>query len=433
MHQERDRLVAFAAKLDATIEAAERDLHEQSEKRRAAIEHFRAFVGEGLLRVAAPEVAAPATDAPWAPEPTVRLARAVDQALVKIDDGDGAWTRHQRELHNHFTTLAAALSRHGHDASVELRDDLMLIRIVFQSRRCDPDELAERIDGQVQERQSVLDHKERELLETYLIDEVAAHLQQMISAADRQVADMNEEIESRPTSTGMRLRILWRPVDEGEQIDGVTAPAGLAEVRKRLLRQVTDAWSPADRRLVGEFLQRRIQAARDADEGGSLVEILERALDYRVWHRFVVQRWQGGRWQSAYGPASGGERALAITIPLFAAAASHYRSAPHAAPRMIMLDEVFAGIDDRARASCMGLLAEFDLDVMMTSEREWGCYSEVPGLAIANLVRRDDLDAVFVTRWSWDGRRRQRETSELPPVEPEADTSSAGEGQEELF
>ncbi|MEV1091966.1 hypothetical protein [Streptomyces microflavus] len=65
-------------------------------------------------------------------------------------------------------------------------------------------------------------------------------------------------------------------------------------------------------------------------------------------------------------------------------------------------------MDDDSRAKCLGLLSAFDLDVVMTSEREWGCYPQVPGIAIAQLSRIDDVAAVLVTRWEWDGTRRQR-------------------------
>ena len=132
-------------------------------------------------------------------------------------------------------------------------------------------------------------------------------------------------------------------------------------------------------------------------------------MDYRGWHRFVIERHQNGQWRSATGPASGGERVLAASVPLFAAASAHYGSAgnPHA-PRLVTLDEAFAGVDDNARAKYLGLLAVFDLDVVMTSEREWGCYPEVPGLAIAQLARSDGVAAVLVTHWQWDGVRRTR-------------------------
>jgi uncharacterized protein YPO0396 len=224
----------------------------------------------------------------------------------------------------------------------------------------------------------------------------------------------------------MKLRLRWRPLEDGEQIGGDTAPAGFRQARERLLRQTSAAWSGQDREAVGEFLQSRIQEMRARDEGGSMLEVLERALDYRRWHRFDVERWQDGRWRPAYGPASGGERALVITLPLFAATASHYGSAAAEAPRLVMLDEVFAGIDDDARSKCMGLLAQFDLDVLMTSEREWGCYPEVPGLGIAQLIRREGIDAVLVSRWRWDGRRRTRdEAPAAAAVLPEPEDSGA--------
>jgi hypothetical protein len=100
---------------------------------------------------------------------------------------------------------------------------------------------------------------------------------------------------------------------------------------------------------------------------------------------------------------------LTASVPLFAAASSYYSSAgnPHA-PRLVMLDEAFAGVDDDSRAKCFGLLTSFDLDVVMTSEREWGCYREVPGLAIAQLARMDGIPAVLVSHWEWDGATRKQ-------------------------
>lgn len=114
---------------------------------------------------------------------------------------------------------------------------------------------------------------------------------------------------------------------------------------------------------------------------------------------------------------------LAGSVPLFAAAASHYASAtnPHA-PRLVLLDEAFAGVDDRSRANYLGLLAEFDLDVVMTSEREWATYPEIPGIAIANLFRLPGTDAVHVEHWTWDGAHRERVadpgTTALEPAAP---------------
>jgi hypothetical protein len=121
------------------------------------------------------------------------------------------------------------------------------------------------------------------------------------------------------------------------------------------------------------------------------------------------QHRQGEPWRKLSGPASSGERALGLTVPLFAAISSFYGSggSPNA-PRLMLLDEAFAGIDDAARAHCMGLIREFDLDFVITSEREWACYAELPGVSICQLQRREGLDAVFVSRWTWDGSGKRR-------------------------
>jgi hypothetical protein len=45
----------------------------------------------------------------------------------------------------------------------------------------------------------------------------------------------------------------------------------------------------------------------------------------------------------------------------------------------------------------MGLLVSFDLDFVMTSELEWGCYATLPALGICQLATRPESPAVYVT------------------------------------
>jgi uncharacterized protein YPO0396 len=161
------------------------------------------------------------------------------------------------------------------------------------------------------------------------------------------------------------------------------------------------------------MLQQCISRDRDTDiatEGGRL-EQLAKALDYRKWHRFTVERQEGrkGTWAKLSGPASSGERALGLTVPLFAAVASFYSQSEYKnSPRLVLLDEAFAGIDDDARANCMSLIGEFDLDFVMTSEREWACYKDLAGVSICQLQRREGIEGVHVSRWVWNGKTKQR-------------------------
>ena len=72
---------------------------------------------------------------------------------------------------------------------------------------------------------------------------------------------MNDELESRPTSTGMKLRLIWQQARD--------APDGLDRVRHKL-RQTIDAWSAADRATVGSFLQQRIATEHAEQSRGRL-------------------------------------------------------------------------------------------------------------------------------------------------------------------
>lgn len=378
-----------------------------------AVTTLRAFVATGLLHAALPDLEVPDPATEWAPTPAVAAARTINAALDTVDDADRPWELVQQRVSAEHKLLTDALSRHGHSVGMTVRDGIIVVDVLFQGRKQDVPTLVDGLQVETEHRATLLSAKEREILENHLVNEVAGTLQELITGAESQVSAINADLADRPTSTGMRLRLQWRAAR--------TAPEGLNRVRDRLLRQTADAWSAEDRAAVGAFLQEQINREHAEDTSGGWVEQLTRALDYRGWHEFTIQRYQDGQWRPATGPASGGERVLAASVPLFAAASSFYTSAgnPHA-PRLIALDEAFAGVDDDSRAKCLGLLAAFDLDVVMTSEREWGCYPQVPGLAIAQLTRRDGIDAVLVTPWRWDGRERiriDRPASYLPAPE----------------
>lgn len=426
-----DRRVSRA---EGRIERLEEDITEATAARATAIGALRRFAATGLLAVALPETDVPDPHGvPWAATPAIALARGIEAALAGTDDSDGAWERVQRGLSTEYGKLQDALSRNGHSVSARMVEDGMIVDIVYQGRERAVPELSEALAEEVRELERILSAREREILETHLLTEVAGTLQELIEEAERRVLAMNTELEQRPTSTGMKLRLVWRPSRK--------APPGLTQARQQL-RRSADAWSPRERSAVGEFLQSQIAQRQSDDALGSWLEHLTVALDYRAWHEFGIERHQHGRWVPATGPASGGERVLAVSVPLFAAASSYYATAanPHA-PRLVTLDEAFAGVDDDSRAKCLGLLHAFDLDVVMTSEREWACYPQVPGIAIAQLSRIDEVAAVLVTRWEWNGTGRTRTEDPLrattgpPPTDrptPHATTGPArGEDREQ--
>ena len=388
---------------------------EGARRRDGAIAALRRFVDTQLLRIAVPHTAVPDSDAAWTTTSAVALAREVESVLTDVSSDQDAWTTAQGRASSALTELGSQMSRHGHTAVSELREEGMTVRIHFQARQLGVDELVEYLREDIEARTQVLSAREREILENHLVTDVAGHLSELLARAQNQVGELNRELSGRKTSTGMQLRVQWRPRPDG--------PTGLAVARDLLLRSDA-AWTAQDRSAIGDFLQGQIAAARISDPTAGWAEQLRMALDYRSWHDFAVERHQNGQWRPATGPASGGERVLTVSVPLFAAASSHYHSAGNPyAPRLILLDEAFAGVDDDSRAKSLGLLATFDLDVVMTSEREWGCYPQVPGLAIAQLSRVEGIDAVGVTRWRWDGRDRTLDD------EPGADAVASAPGE----
>ncbi len=404
------------------VAAAERDIAAHGEtlardaaERQAAIGRLEAFAATRLLALCDASLGDIELTG-WSATRAADIARRVDGVLSAVRSDDASWDRSQRHIHGHLQTLTDALQPHGYDPAAESEGDVVVVTATFQGRRCTVAELRAGLEDEIVSRQALLDAREREILENHLVGEVAQHLHELLREGTVWVENMNRELSDRPMSTGMTLRFQWDPAEDG--------PEEFPEIRRRLLRAGA-TWSPDERRAVGAFLQRRIQITRAANEGGSWLEHLTAALDYRAWHRFSVERQQDGQWKRltrrTHGTGSGGEKAIALTIPQFAAAAAHYRSADPTAPRLILLDEAFVGIDSDMRSKCMGLLAVFDLDFMMTSEREWACYATLPGVAIYQLATRPGIDAVGLTRWVWNGRQRVRNDHPTPVfVRPDA-------------
>ena len=68
-------------------------------------------------------------------------------------------------------------------------------------------------------------------------------------------------------------------------------------------------------------------------------------------------------------------------VPLFAAVNAQYQKAENKDhPRMIALDEAFAGVDDKNISSMFELVHKLDFDYIMNSQALWGCFETVKGL-----------------------------------------------------
>jgi hypothetical protein len=154
-----------------------------------------------------------------------------------------------------------------------------------------------------------------------------------------------------------------------------------------------------------------IQVEREKDPALGYLEHLRAALDYRRWYRFAVLVVDDARpgSQRALSPRLGlsqGEQRVLSYLALFAAASAHYEGLGSGCPRLLLLDDAFAKVDEPTHGRLLSLLVELNLDFMLTSERMWGCFQEVPSLEIYEALREASVPGVALVHFRWDGRQR---------------------------
>ncbi|APU22560.1 TIGR02680 family protein [Actinoalloteichus sp. GBA129-24] len=286
------------------------------------------------------------------------------------------------------------------DLDLEADEDVVVLTAVADGVRVGAAELLGILRADAERSRAEITERERELFDQTLTGDTRRHLAARIRQATELVDGMNARLERVRTASRVAVRLVWEVAPD--------LPPGTRAARDLLLKdpvRLTDA----DRDSLHRFFRERVEQAKTEDTSASWEQQLARVFDYTSWHRFVVKvdRANGTGWQlltkKLHGALSGGEKAIALHLPLFAAVAAHYQVVPQA-PRVILLDEVFVGVDSTNRGQVFALLSALDLDLMLTSDHEWCTYPELGGIAIHQLITGDgDDDAVTTARFTWNG------------------------------
>ncbi|HUQ59390.1 TIGR02680 family protein [Lentzea sp.] len=286
------------------------------------------------------------------------------------------------------------------DLSLDPDDDVTVLTASLDGARMGAHALLEALQVERDRVRTHITDAERDLFDQTLTGDTRRHLAQRIQGAAELVDTMNQHLERVQTASGIRVQLDW-------QVDP-QLPPGTREARDLLLRTNLDA---SERAMLHQFFRERVEEARAHDTATGWEQQLAQVLDYTTWHQFVVKVDRGEGWvpvtKRVHGALSGGEKAIVLHLPLFAAAAAHYHATP-TAPRLILLDEVFVGVDATNRGQLLELLVNFDLDLVLTSDHEWCDYQELTGIAIHQLTTgTDGDDAVTTVRFTWDGHSLQ--------------------------
>jgi uncharacterized protein (TIGR02680 family) len=314
------------------------------------------------------------------------------------------------DLLEQYNSVRAVLTDYILETDVE--EDTGRIIITSKRDRLRPQPLyilLEEMQRLEDEQSLLLSEKDRELYEEIILRSVGKAIRQRIHRAEAWVRQMNKLMEDRNTSSGLRLRLEWeaKPAQTENQMD----TSLLVELLKRDSHRLREAEID---QIIGHFRSQIGYAKQSAqDEQESMRKHLYEMLDYRNWFSFELRYRKGEQvsyrtlTDARFNVLSGGEKAMAMYIPLFAATWSRYSDARADCPRMISLDEAFAGVDEENMRDMFKLLTDMGFDYMMTSQVLWGCYDTVPSLAIYEIHRPKDAAFVTLFRYRWNGHIRE--------------------------
>ena len=258
---------------------------------------------------------------------------------------------------------------------------------------------ARRIADRVREQGMLLEERERAVLEDELLTGLAQQIHDRVLAAKDLVVGINRDMRSRRMSSGTAIGIRWGRSDR--MTDRQRAAA-------QLLERDANGLGPAGLAELRGLLREMIREYRATHPRATYRQAIAEVLDYRTWYTFELRLAVPGEpevklTKAKHEEMSGGEKSAAIHLPLFAAANALYSSAKPTCPRLIALDEAFAGIDDRYKPELLGLTVAFDLDLFMTGHDLWVHFDTVPMAAHYDLHHDKSTHTVSALLMLWDG------------------------------
>ena len=261
------------------------------------------------------------------------------------------------------------------------------------------------------EQESLLSEQDKKIYQEIIMNSIGRTISDKIYGAEDWIKKMNRLMAASETSSALRFRLEWKPLtgEEDQELD----TAELVE----LLHSDPELMKDEDMKRLEEHFAHRIRRAREAAEAQekdaeAFQASVREQLDYRRWFRFRLYYDKGEQIKrreltdKAFFRFSGGEKAMAMYVPLFSAAYSRYMDAGSDAPRLITLDEAFAGVDEQNMRDMFRLVEQMGFNYIMNSQAIWGDYDVVPSLNIYELLRPLNANYVSLLPYHWDGRER---------------------------
>lgn len=278
-------------------------------------------------------------------------------------------------------------------------DGVIVVRVADEQGLTPVAHFAERIARERRDQEQLLTDAEQRVFEDALLGQLARQIHHRTIEARDLVDAMDTQMRARRMSSGLTVGVGWRLSDDLD-----------TEQREvcRLLEKDPARLGPAQLTSLRRHFAQRIKAARSVAPEKPYRELLADVLDYRQWRVFAFTLHRPGGateplTRARHSQLSGGEQSVSLHLPLFAAANALFGSARPDAPRLLGLDEAFAGVDDTGRGELMSLAKQFDLDLFMTGYDLWATHPAVTGAAHYDLSHSAVDHTVSTVLLVWDG------------------------------
>ena len=248
-------------------------------------------------------------------------------------------------------------------------------------------------------RQALLD-SEYAVFHRFIIGGVASELRRSITLAEQTIRGTNERVAGYRTSNNIGVRLEFSP-DQSLGLD-------LARIRG-LVAIADEIRTTADTSELTTLLREAADAVYNDNPAGGYTTALTTALDYRKW--FTVEAIILGPEQDRKRPLrkaglSSGELRYVSYLTLICALDAHMSALPAIAPRLLLLDDAFAMVDDHGRRNLLKILVGRDIDFVMTGHDLWLAFPEVKGLDLYDIVATGEDNPATTVHYHWDGRQR---------------------------
>lgn len=388
-------------------EEKSQELEEQVAKCRGALEKYELYLQEeldlGILMEKSEEPLLQRAKQAAALAEENYKSKSNSEMLNSLRD---VFSRNMSDLTNYNARLDKyfALDSESDDERVRF-----VMTLVWLGKKLTLNEFVEQLQLTIASQEELISQKDRELFEDILSQTISKKLTEKIDESRTLIRQMSSLMRNMDTSMGLSFSLEWKPViAEENEMD-------VRELEKILIRDKALITAEDEERVAKHFrsIIKKEKERMELNGVPNYMDLVRNALDYRKWYSFKMSYAKANEAKkeltnAAFNRFSGGERAMAMYVPLLAAVNAQYQKAKlEDHPRLIAVDEAFAGVDEKNIASMFEMVEKFDFDYIMNSQALWGCYETVKHLKISELLRPLNAEFVTVINYVWDGKEKK--------------------------